>query len=70
MVISREGNMRIDYTIISKPAYIQFECPHCHEDVEIPFGEVDYKTDYWGDGAWCNCSKCNKEIELNNYEYD
>lgn len=41
-------NMGIDYTIISKPAYIQFECPHCHEDVEIPFGEVDYKTDYWG----------------------
>ena len=48
MVISRDGNMGIDYTIISKLAYIQFECLHCHEDVEIPLCEVDYKTDYWG----------------------
>lgn len=70
MVISREGNMGINYTIISKPAYIQFECPHCHEDVEIPFGEVDYKTDYWGDGAWCDCPNCGEEVVLDNYEYD
>lgn len=70
MVISREGNMGINYTIISKPAYIQFECPHCHEDVEIPFGEVDYKTDYWGDGALCDCPNCGEEVVLDNYEYD
>ena len=26
--------MGIDYVIISKPSYIKFECPHCHEYVE------------------------------------
>lgn len=58
------NNATTDYTIISKPAYVQFECPHCHEEVEIPFNKVNYKTDYWGDGAWCNCSNCSKEVNL------
>lgn len=62
--------MGIDYTIISKPAYIQFECPHCHEDVEIPFNEVFFNSDYWGDGGWTFCSECGKEVELDNYDYD
>lgn len=60
----------IDYTIISKPSYVQFECPYCHENIEIPFDEVDYKTDYWGDGAWCDYPNCGKEAELGDYEYD
>ena len=62
--------MGIDYTIISKPTYIQFKCPHCHEDVEILFDEADYKTEYWGDGALCDCPNCDEEVELDNYEYD
>ena len=62
--------MGVDYTIISKPAYVKFECPYCHEDVEVSFDNVDYKTDYWGDGAWVDCSYCEKEVELDNYEYD
>lgn len=61
--------MGIDYVIVSKPSYIMFECPHCHEDVEVSFKEVDYNTDYWGDGAWVDCPKCAKEVELDNYEY-
>lgn len=60
----------IDYTIISKPSYIRFECPHCEEEVEVGFKEVDFKTDYWGDGAWVNCPECGREVELDNYEYD
>lgn len=62
--------MGIDYTIISKPDYIIFECPHCKEDVEVGFSEVDFNTDYWGDGAVCNCPKCGEEVELDGYEYD
>lgn len=62
--------MGVDYTIISKPAYVHFTCPHCHEDAEVPFDKVDYKTDYWGDGAWVDCPWCEKEVELDNYEYD
>lgn len=58
------------YTIISKPSYITFDCPHCGESVETDFANVDYKTDYWGDGAWVDCPECGKEVELGDYEYD
>ena len=62
--------MGIGYTIISKPHHIIFRCPHCKEDVEVMFEHVDYMTDYWGDGAWCDCPECGKEVELDDYEYD
>lgn len=62
--------MATNYIIVSKLDYITFTCPHCHDEVEIPFSDVDYKTDYWGDGAWCDCLSCEKEVELDEYEYD
>lgn len=62
--------MGVDYTIVSKPAYVRFECPHCHEDVEVAFNEVDYNTDCWSDGAWVDCPCCGEEVELDSWEYD
>ena len=63
--------MGIDYTIVSKPDYITFDCPHCkEEDIHVDFSDVDFKTDYWGDGAFVNCPNCGKEVELDNYDYD
>lgn len=62
--------MSTDYTIISKPSYIIFTCPHCEEEVEVRFDEVDFNTDYWGDGAVCDCPECGEEVELGDYEYD
>nr|DAI04418.1 MAG TPA: cysteine-rich protein [Caudoviricetes sp.]DAK36862.1 MAG TPA: cysteine-rich protein [Caudoviricetes sp.] len=41
-------NNGVSYTIISRPSYITFECPFCHEEVEVSFEEVDFNTDYWG----------------------
>ncbi len=32
--------------------------------------DVTYNTDYWGDGGYCTCPECEKEIELDGYEYD
>lgn len=60
----------VDYTIISKPAYIQFVCPHCKEKVEMPFKAVDFNTDCWSDGAVVECPECCNEVELGNWEYD
>lgn len=54
-------NNPIDYTIVSKPAFINFICP---------LSDVDFKTDYWSDGAHCNCPLCDKEVELGYYDYD
>ena len=63
--------MSVDYTIVSVPKYIRFDCPHCHEEnLEVEFDNVDFKTDYWGDGAWVDCPECGEEIELGDYEYD
>mgnify|MGYP005952813765 CR=1 FL=1 len=63
--------MGVDYTILSKPSSIKFDCPHCgEEDIEVNFSEVDFNTDYWGDGAVVTCPHCEKEVELGDYEYD
>lgn len=60
----------VDYKIISKPVYVQFECPHCEETVKVPYDEVDYNTDYPGDGAKATCPECDKEVDLDYYEYE
>lgn len=58
------------YTIVSKPEYVQFECPHCKEEVEVNFTEVNFNSTYWGDGGWVECPMCNEEVELGDYDYD
>ena len=62
--------MGINYTIISRPSEIAFTCPHCEDDVVMPFEEVDFYTSYWGDGANVTCPNCGMEVELDEYEYD
>lgn len=62
--------MGINYTIISAPSAINFTCPHCEYDVGMPFDEVDFNTNYWGDGAVATCPNCGQEVELDEYEYD
>lgn len=44
-----DKNNPVDYTIISAPVTVNFMCPHCFNDVEVPFSDVDFKTDYWCD---------------------
>ena len=55
--------------IISKPAYIRFQCPHCTQYVEILFQDADYNTESWLDGAFCTCPACEKDVELDEFEY-
>lgn len=62
--------MNTEYVISSIPHHIIFTCPHCEEEVEVMWEYVDYKTDCWNDGAWCDCPECGKEVELGDYEYD
>ena len=62
--------MGIHYTIISRPDHIQFLCPHCKRDVEVPFQDVVYNTKLWVDGAFCTCPYCEEEVELEDYKYD
>ena len=34
-----DKNNPVDYTIISAPVTVNFMCPHCFNDVELPFSD-------------------------------
>ena len=68
-IVEGKFEMGTYYEIISKPDYITFECPHCEEEVQVPFECANYNTSYWGDGALVNCPECGKEVELDEYDY-
>ena len=57
-----------DYRIVSKPDYIEFECPHCGEDVKISVRDLD------GESPWylteCTCPECKKTVLMGDNEYD
>ena len=61
---------RIDFTIISTPVKIIFDCPHCGCEAEVPWQLVDV-PEYWGDD-WgkVECSICGKIVQLGDYNYD
>lgn len=61
---------KIDFHINVKPISINFECPHCGLDAEIPWNAL-YVPEYWGDD-WGTvvCPYCEKEVELGDYDYD
>ena len=59
------SRMRVDYTIVSKPVNINFICPNCDEDNEIPFEER-----FWEYHESVNCRSCGNEVLLGEWEYD
>ena len=61
---------RTDFTIISKPVAIGFECPHCEMEVEIPWRDADAPEcwcDTWGD---VTCPYCGELVKLGDWIYD
>lgn len=38
--IKTGANRGTCYTIISRPHHILFECPHCRNEVEVPFQDI------------------------------
>ena len=61
---------RIDFTILSAPYAIKLTCPHCNEDIEIKWEDIDPPeswSDYWDDIV---CPECGKTIKLGDWDYD
>ena len=54
-----------DYTIVSKPTKIFFECPICDKEVELDFDER-----FWESGEIVKCPYCENNICLGDWEYD
>ena len=61
---------KTDFTIVSKPAWITFVCPHCGDGAEVPWRNVT-EPESWGDG-WgeVECNICGEMVELGDYDYD
>ena len=59
-----------DFHINTRPVSIDFECPHCGCEAEIPWGFVnvpDSWSDNWGE---VECNVCGETVELGDYDYD
>jgi uncharacterized Zn finger protein len=61
---------KTDFTIVSKPAWITFDCPHCGCKTEVPWRLVN-EPEYWGDD-WgeVECTVCGEWVQLGEYDYD
>lgn len=59
-----------DFNIIQKPVAIKLTCPHCNEDIKIPWDNLNV-PEYWGDD-WgeIDCPECDKTIKLGDYDID
>lgn len=48
-----DRTQKVDFRIVSKPAYIEFTCPACGSGVRIPWRQVNEPeswNDDWGGG--------------------
>ena len=59
-----------DFTIVSKPSYISFECPYCKENIEIDWENIDDPESWSDPWGYVECPECKKMIELGNWDYD
>lgn len=61
---------KTDFHINVKPVSIDFTCPHCGFKQEIPWRDVA-EPEYWGDD-WGEvlCPRCEKPVDLGDYDYD
>ena len=52
---------KADFTIVSRPDHIRFECPYCQEDVEVDWNDVDVPeswSDDWNYLTDCTVQTC------------
>ena len=65
-----DGTQKVDFRIVSKPAYIELVCPACGSSVRIPWQQVNDPESWTDDWGAEYCPDCNAEIQLGEWEYD
>lgn len=66
----RKKDSPVDFTIMSAPVEIRLECPHCTNDIRIPWNDVDHPDCWQDDWGWIECPECGEDIKLGEYDYD
>ena len=59
-----------DFTILSKPVAISFECPFCESEVEIPWNKIEVPDSWCDDWGDIECPSCGKMVSLGEWTYD
>ena len=59
-----------DFRIVSAQVKITFECPHCGEEIEIMWSDVDCPESWFDIWPAVDCPECGKSVELGEWEYD
>lgn len=59
-----------DFTIVSKPVSIHFECPFCEQDIEIPWQKIDAPASWADEWPEVLCPECGKPVVLGDWTYD
>ena len=59
-----------DFTILSKPVAIRFECPFCESEVEIQWNKIKVPDSWCDDWDDIECPSCGKMVSLGEWTYD
>lgn len=64
--------MGVEISVISKPEYIEFDCPNCGKNVKIPYNEfvdiVGYPV-YWKWSTF-SCPECEGNVDIDTVEWE
>jgi len=62
----------IDITIIQKPVLAEYTCPHCDTVISIPYKDfiIFYSEPCEWIGTIIRCENCEKESQINDWEFD
>ncbi|KIS21687.1 hypothetical protein [Clostridium botulinum] len=69
-----EKVLKADVRVIQKPVEIRIDCPHCCYEIDMSYSDFEdlMPSDYPGDwtGEKIECPNCEKEIEIEDNEWD
>lgn len=72
-MIFKRNVEKVDISIIQKPDYIKFYCPHCKDEVSMSYGlfEDEIGVEYcdWKYSTF-NCPCCKKEIGIDYIDWN
>lgn len=67
-------NNKTIITVVNTPSYITCYCPHCDEEIKIPYSDfLSMMSEYYY-GDWIEdifeCPECGDEIEVKDVDWD